>query len=197
MGIGICPDCTSQPEQNPWTPDAFLSLGVERFKNAGERGHYVIAEENGIIPQFALQIVSQANAGEYDRLMLECATLGILYYAVYNPDCWERDGREPLEVYRLVEGEYARQFPFKISPDREGCKQVVWMPELGLGIGCDRGIFQSWQRNWLYWYNERGDRYSLPEEMFQQRQEYINQQQEQLDRLNAKLIELGIDPDEF
>jgi Uma2 family endonuclease len=195
MGIGIYR--ASQQEQNPLIPDAFLSIGVERFKNAGERFNYVIAEENEIIPQLAIEIVCEPDEGEYDRQLLDYARWGVLYYVVYNPDNWQRDRRDPLEVYRLVEGEYARQFPLIASSNREGCKKVVWMPEIGLGIGCDRGIFQSWQRDWLYWYNERGDRYSFPEEMLQQRQDYINQQREQLDQLNAKLIELGIDPDEL
>ena len=33
------------------------------------------------------------------------------------------------------------------------------MPEIGLGIGRENGICEQWQRDWLYWYDEQGNRY--------------------------------------
>jgi hypothetical protein len=54
------------------------------------------------------------------------------------------------------------------------------MPEIGLGIGREEGTYQGRMREWLYWYDEHGDRYSTPEE--------------QLQNLLARLQQQGIDP---
>ena len=54
------------------------------------------------------------------------------------------------------------------------------MPEIGLGIGCERGTYQGRTREWLYWYNEAGNKYPTPEE--------------QLQNILARLQQQGIDP---
>jgi hypothetical protein len=38
------------------------------------------------------------------------------------------------------------------------------MPEIGLGIGCERGNYGGVVREWLYWYDEGRKRYSTPNE---------------------------------
>jgi len=127
--------------------------------------------------------------------------MGVLYYVVYNP---LRRRKAPLEVYKLVDGEYQLQFG-----------NPVWLPEIGLGIGRERGIYQGMTREWLYWYDEQGQRILTPEEQIaHQRQrateaEQLAQQErqrvketEQLaqqERQRAKWLEerlrsLGVDP---
>ncbi len=44
-------------------------------------------------------------------------------------------------------------------------------------------------REWLYWYDESGNKYPTPEEV-------VLQQTERADKLAAKLRELGVHPDE-
>ena len=39
------------------------------------------------------------------------------------------------------------------------------MPEIGLGIGRERGTYQGLTREWLYWYDENNNRYQTPEEV--------------------------------
>jgi hypothetical protein len=63
------------------------------------------------------------------------------------------------------------------------------MPEIGLGIGCERGNYGGITREWLYWYDEDGNRYATPNERIQQELNRSN-------KLAAKLRELGINPDE-
>ena len=137
----------------PIVPDAFLSLGVERIKSNKLRESYVVWEENDIAPIFALEVVSKTPGGEYDRKMTRYTQLGVLYYTIYNPDYWQRDRREPLEIYRLVEGEYQRQIG-----------ERFWMSEMDLGIGRGIGTHRGLQREWLYWFNERNERYYSPED---------------------------------
>ncbi|MDY7012105.1 MAG: Uma2 family endonuclease, partial [Cyanobacteriota bacterium] len=163
----------------------------------GAQLNYAIALEDRIVPQLVLEVVSPKDVEKYEAQRQQYEQLGVLYYVLFDPDRHLGSDRDPLEVYRLVEGRYIRQQPRPISPSRQECKHLVWLPEIGLGIGCDRGVFQSWQRDWLYWYDENGNRHLLPEELLQRQRERLNQQQQQLAELNAKLLELGIDPYQF
>ena len=92
--------------------------------------------------------------------------MGVLYYAIYHPT---RRRKPRLEVHRLVHGKY------QLQPGNP-----VWLPEINLGIGIERGTYQGITREWLYWYNEQGQRLLTPEEPVQ--------------ILAQKLRELGIDP---
>ncbi len=99
----------------------------------------------------------------------------------------------------------------------------VWLPEIGLGIGCERGNYCGVTREWMYWYDEQGQRYLTPAEQVKQetlraQQETLRAQQEALraqqevqraqqetlraevaeqriQQLTEQLRALGIDPD--
>ncbi len=148
-------------------------------------------EENNVVPLIVFEVVSQAYGGEYDTKFVKYTQLGASYYVIYNPDYSKRDKHEVLEVYRLIDGVYVKQMG-----DR------IWIPEINLAIGTGQGNHQGWTREWLYWYDNEGNRYpSLEEqtEVAQQRaeaaQQQANQAEENLRLLKAKLREQGIDPD--
>ncbi|MBW4631434.1 MAG: Uma2 family endonuclease [Iphinoe sp. HA4291-MV1] len=180
------------PNQGAIVPDGFLSLGVERFVGENGRSSYVLWEEDGIVPILALEVVSQTYNGEYEQKKIDYAQLGILYYIIYAPTRLRRK-RQRLEVYRLVEGKYVLQ-----SGD------IVWMPEIALGIGRDsplggsllehRGTYQGRTREWLYWYDQNGNRYQTLEETLIKQQQQLEQTQQQLQELLVKLQQQGIDP---
>ncbi len=92
----------------------------------------------------------------------------------------------------------------------------VWLPEIGLGIGCERGNYCGVTREWMYWYDEQGQRYLTPAEQIKQetqraqqetqraQQETQRAQQEtqraevaeqRVQQLTEQLRALGIDPD--
>ena len=156
-------------------PDGFLSLAVERFVGEEGRLSYVLWEEDGIVPIWVLEVISKTYNGEYEQKKTEYAQLGVLYYVIYAPTR-QRRKRKRLEVYRLVEGEYVLQ------PG-----DLTWMPEIGLGIGRERGTYQGLTREWLYWYDKDGNRYQTPEEV-------ALASQQQLQDLIARLQQRGIDP---
>jgi Uma2 family endonuclease len=158
-------------------PDSFLSLGVPRLKDGKLRPSYIVWEENNIVPIWVLEVVSKTYGEEYGEKMTDYARLGVLYYCVYNPDYWRRHKHDPLEVYRLVDGKYVRQ------PG-----EPVWMPEIGLGIGSEIGTHDRCQREWLYWYDEKGNRFPTPDEREQK-------ERQRADRLLELLRERGIDPE--
>ncbi|MBD2496305.1 Uma2 family endonuclease [Nostoc sp. FACHB-280] len=173
MGIYYAPDTPQL------VPDGFLSIGVERFIGEEGRLSYVLWEEDGIVPIFALEVVSQTYGGEYEKKKIDYAKLGILYYAIYVPSRRYRRKREPLEVYRLENSEYILQ---------PGSR--VWMPEINLAFGRERGTYLGRTREWLYWYDETGQRLPTPEEL-------VQQEKERAERLAKRLRELGINPDEI
>jgi hypothetical protein len=114
----------------------------------------------------------------------------VKYYVVYNPRFWLRDGHPPLEVYKLVEGDYQLQF-----------REPLWMPEIGLGIG--RCVLPSdrLRREVLSWFDERGDRHLSAEE-----QERLAKDRERLakdqamrrvEQLEALLRSHGLNPNQL
>ncbi|BAY33330.1 hypothetical protein NIES2107_52260 [Nostoc carneum NIES-2107] len=176
------------PNQPALVPDGFLSLGVKRFVDEYLRLSYVLWEEKEL-PILALEVVSQIHRGEYStKKELYARKLGILYYVIYNP---LRRKKSPLEVYRLVDGEYVIMSG---SP--------VWLPEIGLGIGRHRGIYQGIAREWLYWYDEEGQRLLTLEECIEEAEERANVEvqrrlaAEQRARiLEDRLRALGVEPE--
>lgn len=100
--------------------------------------------------------------------------------SVYNPF---RCDKPRLEVYKLVNNAYEL-----LNGDR------VWLSEIGLAIGIERGTYLGIPREWLYWYDEQGERFLTPEEQMKQAQEEAQQAQQELRRVQ-RLRSLGVDPD--
>ncbi|MTJ46613.1 Uma2 family endonuclease [Dolichospermum sp. UHCC 0259] len=174
------------PSQPALVPDGFLTLGVERFIGEEGRLSYVFWEEDNISPIFALEVVSKTYGGEYEKKKIDYAKLGILYYAIYVPTRQYRRKRQPLEIYKLENSEYVLQ------PNAQ-----VWMPEIGLALGRERGTYLGRTREWLYWYDQQGQRLPTPEEFAQQQQQRADQERLKAERLAQKLRDLGVNPEDI
>jgi Uma2 family endonuclease len=169
INLGVYP----RIDQPAIGPDAFLSLGVERVRaNNKLRLSYLVYRE-GVMPQWVLEVVSKQPGGEYDEKFRQYAELGVLYYTIYNPSHYRRDRHDAFEVYRLEQGQYVRQLG-----------NPVWMPEIGLGIGHEEGVQDRNRRDWLYWYDEQGSRYPVPENAL--KEEKLLREREQLMRQQAE-----------
>lgn len=164
----------SSPELPPIVPDAFLSLGVERCYDEELRPSYVLWDEE-VVPSFVLEVVSPRYREEYTTKLKIYEQMGVLYYAIYSS---KRKRKPRFEMYKLVDGLYQLV-----------ATSTVWMSEIGLGIGCERGDYGGVTREWLYWYDKDGKRYATPNERVQ---EEVNRS----NKLADKLRQLGIDPDE-
>ena len=183
-------------------PDAFLSVGVERKKGGKSRRSYVMWEdvmweEDYTPPLFVLEMVSHAPGGEYNKKMAIYAQLGVLYYLVYNPEFYRRDRHEPFEVYKLEDGEYRRQ-----------SGEPFWMPEVGLGIGRDRGEVGGIAQEMPIWCDAQGNRFPSAVELERERAELerdralhrrdrADREREAKERLDAYLRTQGIDPEQL
>ena len=144
------------PYQPAIVPDGFLSVGVPRIIDSDLRLSYVLWEEQKV-PTLVLEVVSHKRRKEYTRKKDFYAEMGVLYYVIYNP---LRKRKPRLEVYQLSE----RQYELLSG-------EPIWLSELNLGIGKETGIYQGIEREWLYWYNEKGIRYLSPEERITQARE--------------------------
>ena len=128
-----------------------------------------------------MEVVSQTYRGEYSTKKTEYARLGFLYYVVYNPF---RRRKPRLEVYKLVNNAY------ELDDDNP-----VWLPEIGLEIGIERGTYLGILREWLYWYDQQGQRLLTPEEQAKLAQQQTQQAQQRAQLLAQRLRSLGVDPD--
>jgi len=192
--FGVDMGIYSDPSEPAIVPDGFLSIGVPRIIDSDLRLSYVLWEEQKV-PMFVLEVVSQTRRGEYTDKKKDYAELGIKYYAIYNP---LRKRKPRLEVYQLEEGEYQLL-----------SGEPVWLSELNLGIGREEGTYQGITREWLYWYNEQGEKYLTPEESLLDTQTKLqstenranvaenraNVAENRAKRLEELLREQGIDPD--
>ncbi|MGB5969015.1 MAG: Uma2 family endonuclease [Spirulinaceae cyanobacterium] len=167
----------------PIVPDGFLSLGVERKKGGKSRRSYVVWEEKEVVPILTLEIVSYTPGNEYEEKLAIYQELGVLYYIIYNPEYWQRDQHQPLEVYKLVEGNYQLQIG-----------EPLWLAEVGLGIGRHQGVIGGIEQEFLSWYDEFGDRYLLSEEVAFQEKLKAQAQKQRAEQLAEYLRTLGIDP---
>ncbi|MBW4693508.1 MAG: Uma2 family endonuclease [Lyngbya sp. HA4199-MV5] len=180
MGIYYIPE----PPYVPIIPDGFLSLGVERRKRGGRgRLSYVLWRENNVVPLLVLETVSETYNGEYDTKMAKYVELGALYYVIYNHSR-QRPNHEPFEVYRLEKDRYVKQ-----------SGEPFWMPEAGIAIGRGQGTYAAWEREWLYWFDENGNRYPTPDEQAAIAAQQAAHERQLREELLAKLRDRGIDPE--
>jgi len=175
------------PDEAAIVPDGFLAVGVKH--NTGEKGRlsYLRWAENDIMPILFLEVVSETYNSEYQKKLADYQTLGILYYAIYNPLTGRRGrfkNRQRLEVYRLIEEKY------ELLPSENN---RVWLPEIELALGYENGEHIGWEREWLYWYDESGNRYLTAKERAMNAeaiatQERLIAQQERLEKEEAEAI---------
>ncbi len=178
--LGVDMGVYYDPQEPAIVPDGFLSIGVPRVIDERLRLSYVLWQEKKV-PILVLEVVSQTRRGEYSTKKDDYAKLGILYYVIYNP---LRQRKPPLEIYKLNGEEY----------ELYSTESPTWMPEIGLGIGREQGKYQGISREWLYWYDESGNRYQTPEERIAASEERNRELARENQVLLERLRSLGLDP---
>jgi Uma2 family endonuclease len=220
MGVYYEPNLQKPEDSKAIVPDGFLALGVPR--GTGERGRlsYVLWQEQ-VLPILSLEVVSKKYGGEYDRKFADYQSLGILYYVIYNLMSGRKGlykKHQSLEVYKLIDGKYELMPSTALLQSDGATGRMVWLPEVGLGIGCERREQGSWQREWLYWYDRQGVRYLTAEERAtnaeaiasqeqqktaqeqfarQEAEAIASQERQQKEKLAAYLRSIGVNPDQI
>lgn len=96
---------------------------------------------------------------------------------------WYDPYKGELQGYRLVADEYE-----PIPPDAQG---RVWSQVLGASVGVWEGVWQGRHRRWVRLYDREGRLVPTQAEWERQLRE---QAEAELERLKAKLRELGVEP---
>jgi Uma2 family endonuclease len=187
MGVYYEPDLQHPEDSKAIVPDGFLALGIEqRRPDEGGRSSYPLWQEK-VLPILVLEVVSKTYNGEYDDKVAKYQGLGVLYYVIYNPLIGKgvhKERHQFMDVYKLINDKY-ELMPLTLLP--EGGR-MVWLDEVGLGIGYELGMRGDWQRDWLYWYDRSGVKYPTDSERAEQ--ERLIARQERLAKEQAEAIAL-------
>ncbi len=182
--------------QPPLVPDMLLSLDVEITGDylAKENRSYFIWEF-GKPPEAVVEIVSNKEGGETTNKLVKYAQIGILYYAIYDPDGSVQS--EPLKVYVLRDKSYVP------------CS-AEWLPVMGLGLTIWHGQFENLDAAWLRWCDRQGrviptgaervdqerERADQERERADQERQRADRERERADQLATQLRSLGITPEQ-
>lgn len=189
-------------------PDWFLALGVPRLYDGTDlRLSYVLWQE-GASPFVVVELLSPGteaqDLGQAEREDDQPPTkwqvyeqiLRVPYYIVFDRYT------DQFRAFGLTQGRYK-----ELSlPD-----QKLWIPDLNLGIGIWQGSYQGIDRDWLRWYDDRGNWIPTEAEIAQQERQraererqraeraemLVEQERQQREQLIERLRAKGIDPNEL
>ena len=133
-----------EPKQNPVVPDVMLSLDValpDDWHEHKEHLSYFIWER-GKKPDVVIEIVSDKRGEERGAKMQRYASIGVPFYAIFDPSL--RIQKEPLAVFVVLGDEY------------EPLPPPVVFKRLGLGLCLWEGEFEGERFHWLRWTSPDG-----------------------------------------
>lgn len=166
-------------------PDFFAVLDID---GSYPRQGWVVWDEEGRYPDVIVELMSDSTAEVDTGIKKE-----IYERSFRTPDYFVFDPFNPnsLQGWHLdVNQRYQ-----SLQPDERGW---LWCQTLGFWLGTWEGTIDREPAVWLRFYDREGHLILLPEEAAQQQAEVAQQQAEQerlrADRLAARLLELGVDP---
>lgn len=156
-------------------PDVLVTTHVKPLQDLMNKEHraYFSWMFDGKVPTIVIEIVSNTKGGELDAKLRNYEHMGVTWYAVYDPVQYLKT--EPLSVFGLSDGKYRRH-------GRE------LLGELGLGLTLWDGEFEGVTCQWLRWCDGNGS-------LLMTGQERAAAEAQRAAALEAKLRELGVDPD--
>ena len=180
--------------QPPLVPDVMVSLDIELKVDMKKENRSYFLWKFGKPPEAVVEIVSNTEGGETTEKMIKYAQIGILYYAIYDPDNAVQP--EPLRVFVLKDKNYV---PL----------ETEWLPVLGLGLTFWDGSFENCEDRWLRWCDAQGrviptgaeraeeerQRAEQERQRAEQERHLAEQARIRADKLAAQLRNLGLAPD--
>jgi Uma2 family endonuclease len=182
-------------------PDWFGVLGVDKlYQRQNIRTSYVAWQESYnpfIVVEFLSSDTATEDLGQtpvgvdaiptkwdvYERF------LRIPYYILFDPET------NQLEGFQIIGSHYE---------ELEVKNQRLWIPELELGLGLCPDIYEGLERQWLRWYDVKGNLLELQKNQRQtgqpnpeliQKREQIDQQQKLGQKLTDRLKKFGLKVD--
>ncbi|MFA7481705.1 MAG: Uma2 family endonuclease [Vulcanimicrobiota bacterium] len=185
----------------PYVPDFLLSMDVKAPPDVWEKKHrsYFIWQY-GKRPDLVVEVVSNIDRHE-ERKIEGYAQIGIPYYVIHDPE--HRLSERTLRAFELHGSRYVEL----VKP---------WFVDLEIGLALWKGEYRGIEESWLRWCDRQGtplltgaERADQESERADQERERADQERERADQererayqereraalLEAKLRELGIDPE--
>lgn len=124
----------------------------------------------------------QAEEQKVGKFWVYEQAIRVPYYGIYEVK------KAAVEMYHLEDNRYQR-----MSVNERGRYLI---PQLGVELGIWQGEYDEMNLPWLRWWDSEGNLLLIGEE--RAREEHLRAQEEKqrADRLEAKLREMGINPDE-
>jgi Uma2 family endonuclease len=193
---GIYWRLTDPPERGAEAPDWFYVPDVPPLLNGERRRSYVMWKEI-IAPLIAIEFVSGDGSEERDatspfaedggakvgKFWVYERAIRIPFYAIYAVE------KAAVEMYELVGNRYQRS-----QPNLEGRYPV---PELGVELGIWEGEYFNQTLPWLRWWDREGNLLLAGDERAEQEKQRADRATRRVEQLAAKLLELGIDPNQI
>jgi Uma2 family endonuclease len=214
---GIYWRLTDPPERGAEAPDWFYVPDVPPLLNRERRRSYVMWKEI-IAPLIAIEFVSGDGSEERDatspfaedggarvgKFWVYERAIRIPFYAIYEVE------KAAVEMYELVGNRYQRS-----QPNLEGRYPV---PELGVELGIWEGKYFNQTLPWLRWWDREGNLLLAGDERAEQEKQRAEREKQRAERekqraereklraeqathraeqLAAKLLEMGIDPNQI
>lgn len=182
-------------QQPPLVPDVLLSLDVQVPEDVWAKANRsYLLWEFGKPPEVVIEIVSNNVGREADYKLRQYASLGIAYYAIYDPV--KQIGDTRLRLYERRHTTYVEM------SDR-------WLPGVELGLTLWRGNYEGQDDLWLRWCDQdkqviltgaeqvaqEKERANQEHERAEQEKKRAEQEQQRAERLAAQLRALGIEPE--
>jgi Uma2 family endonuclease len=166
-------------------PDWFAVVGVSHlYQGRDQRYSYVMWDEK-VTPILVVELLSPGTEDE-DQGRTPPPTKGppnkwdvyekilqIPYYVIYSRHT------EEVQFFKLTQGRYVK-IP---SPTH-----TLWMPEVQLGLGRWKGVYDDCERHWLRWYTADGQWVPTPAERaeMERQQAEIERQRAETERQRAE-----------
>lgn len=161
-------------------PDALLSLDVKMVEDPfPKRNRSYFTWVYGKAPEAVLEVVSNTVGEELDYKKEVYARVGVLYYAVWDPEEFLKQGK--LNLFVLRDKAYA--------PLAE-----PWFPVIGLGLTVWHGVFEDLETDWLRWCDRPGQVILTGCERIALERQRAEQEHQRAEKLAAQLRALGIEP---
>jgi hypothetical protein len=162
----------------PVVPDFLLSLDVAPAGDILKKeGHSYYQWAMGKPPEVVVEVVSDRRGGEDSLKMRLYARLGVLFYAILDPENCLGEG-----LLRTFVLERKRYEPGSLQ----------WMPEVGLGLTLWTGNFEGQHLTWLRWCDQNGNVLPTGRERAEEERRRAD---EKIERLAAQLRALGAKPE--
>jgi len=163
-------------DEPPIVPDVFLSLDVQVAKDWWQKkNRSYFTHVFGKVPEVVIEIVSNKEGHEDGSKLEIYARLKIPHYVIFDPQ--QRLTKETLRIYKLSNNKYVKQ-------------RSQWLAKAGLGLKFWEGVYEDQEGVWLRWRNRNGKLILTGNERAEQAEERVGQ-------LEAKLRDLGINPNQL